>query len=90
LPVGRHTLLLVSLLLLALLLAGLLLLRGLVRVELLTLAEALALRSGESLVRILRLNLSLGREVALVSALVSAIPAALSAVACNRISRQHG
>jgi len=81
LPVGRHTLLLVSLRLLALLLDGLLLLLGLVRVELLALAEALALRSGESLVRILRLNLSLGREVALVSALVSAVPTALSAVA---------
>jgi hypothetical protein len=87
LPVGRHTLLLVSLRLLALLLDGLLLLLGLVRVELLALAEALALRSGESLVRILRLNLSLGREVALVSALVSAVPTALSAVACDRISR---
>jgi len=81
LPVGRHTLLLVSRLLLALLLAGLLLLRDLVRVELLALAEALALRGGESLVRVLRLSLSLRREVALVPALVSAVPAALSAVA---------
>jgi len=81
LPVGRHTLLLVSRRLLALLLAGLLLLRDLVRVELLALAKALALRSGESLVRVLRLSLSLRREVALVPALVSTIPATLSAVA---------
>jgi len=81
LPVGRHALLLVGRRLLSLLLARLLLLRGLVRVELLALAEALALRSGESLVRVLRLDLSLRREVALVPALVSAVPAALSAVA---------
>jgi len=66
---------------LALLLALLLLLlrrRRLVRVELLGLAEALALRGGESLVGVLRLDLSLGRVVALVSALVTV---ALSAVA---------
>ena len=72
---------------LGLLLAGLLLLLlGLVRVKLLGLAEALALRSGESLVGVLRLNLSLRREVALVSALGCAIPA-LSAVAWNVISK---
>lgn len=84
-PVG---LLLVRRRLLAGLLAGLLLLlllRGLVRVVLL-LAEALALGSGESLVRVLRLDLALRREVGLVSALVSAVAAALSAVAC-RVSR---
>jgi hypothetical protein len=60
------------------LLARLLLLLDLVRVELLGLAEPLALRRCESLVGVLRLNLALRREVALVLALVASIPAALS------------
>jgi hypothetical protein len=80
LPVGRHTLLLVSLLLARL---ARLLLLSLVGVELLGLAESLTLRRCESLVRILRLNLALWREVALVSALVSSITTALSTVACQ-------
>jgi hypothetical protein len=75
LPVGGHALLLVSRLLALL---GRLLLLGLVRVELLGLAESLALRRCESLVGVLRLNLALRREVALVPALGRSIPAALS------------
>jgi len=59
-------------------LLGRLLLLGLVRVELLGLAESLALRRCESLVGVLRLNLALRREVALVPALGGSIPAALS------------
>jgi len=78
LPVGGHTLLLVSRLLALL---GRLLLLGLVRVELLGLAESLALGRCESLVGVLRLNLALRREVALVPALGGSIPAAALSIA---------